>query len=43
MCGPKFCSMNHSVKTREFTEQDAEEVLSKSAAAAKGEALPILR
>jgi phosphomethylpyrimidine synthase len=23
MCGPKFCSMNHSAKTREFTEEDA--------------------
>ena len=31
MCGPKFCSMNHSVKTREFTEQDAEEVLTQIA------------
>jgi phosphomethylpyrimidine synthase len=28
MCGPKFCSMNHSSKTREFTEADAEAVLS---------------
>jgi phosphomethylpyrimidine synthase len=27
MCGPKFCSMNHSVKTQEFTEADAEAVL----------------
>jgi phosphomethylpyrimidine synthase len=23
MCGPKFCSMNHSAKTQEFTEADA--------------------
>src|SRR5437867_5972744 len=23
MCGPKFCSMNHSVKTQAFTEEDA--------------------
>jgi phosphomethylpyrimidine synthase len=28
MCGPKFCSMNHSAKTREFTAEDAEAVLS---------------
>ena len=27
MCGPKFCSMNHSVKTQEFTEEDAAIVL----------------
>jgi phosphomethylpyrimidine synthase len=32
MCGPKFCSMNHSNKTQEFTEQDAEAVLTKIAA-----------
>ena len=30
MCGPKFCSMNHSVKTQNFTAQDAEDVLSGS-------------
>ncbi len=30
MCGPKFCSMNHSVKTQTFTAQDAEAVLSGS-------------
>ncbi|HEY7210299.1 MAG TPA: phosphomethylpyrimidine synthase ThiC [Bryobacteraceae bacterium] len=29
MCGPKFCSMNHSAKTQEFTEADAEQVLLK--------------
>ena len=28
MCGPKFCSMNHSSKTQEFTEADAAAVLS---------------
>ena len=33
MCGPKFCSMNHSSKTQEFTEADAAAVL----AAANGE------
>ncbi|HZS56392.1 MAG TPA: phosphomethylpyrimidine synthase ThiC [Bryobacteraceae bacterium] len=33
MCGPKFCSMNHSSKTQEFTEADAAEVLGKSDAA----------
>jgi hypothetical protein len=27
MCGPKFCSMNHSVKTQEFTEAEAEAIL----------------
>ena len=30
MCGPKFCSMNHSVKTQEFTESDAAAVLEQS-------------
>jgi phosphomethylpyrimidine synthase len=35
MCGPKFCSMNHSVKTQEFTQEDAAAVL----AAAEGESL----
>ena len=34
MCGPKFCSMNHSVKTQEFTEADAEAVLTNIANAA---------
>ena len=33
MCGPKFCSMNHSAKTEEFGEEDAAAVL---AAAANG-------
>src|SRR5689334_5062816 len=32
MCGPKFCSMNHSAKTQEFTEADAEAVLTQIAA-----------
>ena len=27
MCGPKFCSMNHSAKTEQFTEADADAVL----------------
>jgi phosphomethylpyrimidine synthase len=27
MCGPKFCSMNHSAKTQQFTAEDAEAVL----------------
>ena len=31
MCGPKFCSMNHSVKTQAFTEEDAEAVLTQIA------------
>lgn len=30
MCGPKFCSMNHSAKTQEFTESDAAAVLANS-------------
>ena len=33
MCGPKFCSMNHSAKTREFTAEDAEAVLTSIASA----------
>jgi len=28
MCGPKFCSMNHSVKTQEFTEEEALAIIS---------------
>ena len=31
MCGPKFCSMNHSAKTQEFTEAEAAAVLANSA------------
>lgn len=31
MCGPKFCSMNHSAKTQEFTEADAADVLASAA------------
>ena len=27
MCGPKFCSMNHSAKTEAFTAEDAEAIL----------------
>jgi phosphomethylpyrimidine synthase len=27
MCGPKFCSMNHSAKTEQFSAEDAEAVL----------------
>ena len=30
MCGPKFCSMNHSAKTAEFTVEEAEAVLASS-------------
>jgi phosphomethylpyrimidine synthase len=33
MCGPKFCSMNHSAKTQEFTEADADAVLASAAVA----------
>ncbi len=31
MCGPKFCSMNHSAKTEQFTAEDAEAVLASEA------------
>ncbi len=31
MCGPKFCSMNHSAKTEEFSEEDAAAVLAAAA------------
>ncbi len=31
MCGPKFCSMNHSSKTQEFTDADAAAVLAAAA------------
>jgi phosphomethylpyrimidine synthase len=27
MCGPKFCSMNHSAKTQEFTAEEASAIL----------------
>jgi phosphomethylpyrimidine synthase len=27
MCGPKFCSMNHSAKTKDFTAEEAQAVL----------------
>ena len=30
MCGPKFCSMNHSAKTQEFTQEEAEAVAANS-------------
>ncbi len=30
MCGPKFCSMNHSAKTQEFTEEEAAAILAAS-------------
>ena len=32
MCGPKFCSMNHSAKTEQFTAEEAEAVLAASQA-----------
>jgi len=31
MCGPKFCSMNHSAKTQEFTAEEAEAIVNGSA------------
>jgi phosphomethylpyrimidine synthase len=36
MCGPKFCSMNHSAKTQEFTEADAQAVLAQIAVIGAG-------
>ncbi len=30
MCGPKFCSMNHSAKTQEFSEAEAAAVVAES-------------
>ena len=33
MCGPKFCSMNHSSKTQEFTAEEAAAVLAESGSA----------
>jgi phosphomethylpyrimidine synthase len=36
MCGPKFCSMNHSAKTQEFTEADAQAVLAQIAVTGAG-------
>ena len=36
MCGPKFCSMNHSAKTQEFTDADAQAVLSQIAGTGAG-------
>lgn len=38
MCGPKFCSMNHSAKTERFTAEDAEQVL-----AGAGSLIPLQR
>src|SRR6266481_5991766 len=35
MCGPKFCSMNHSAKVQEFTAADAEAVINGKPAAAE--------
>ena len=32
MCGPKFCSMNHSSKTQEFTDADAAAILERAPA-----------
>jgi hypothetical protein len=33
MCGPKFCSMNHSSKVENFTAEQAEQVLHQIAGA----------
>jgi phosphomethylpyrimidine synthase len=38
MCGPKFCSMNKSAKTEEFTEADAAAVLARIEPAKSGAA-----
>jgi phosphomethylpyrimidine synthase len=37
MCGPKFCSMNHSAKTGQFTAEDAEAVLAAESLVKLGE------
>jgi phosphomethylpyrimidine synthase len=37
MCGPKFCSMNHSAKTEQFTAEDAEAVLAAESLVKLGE------
>jgi len=37
MCGPKFCSMNHSAKTEQFTAEDAEAVLAQQSLVKIGE------
>src|SRR5713226_6571105 len=37
MCGPKFCSMNHSAKTEQFTTEDAEAVLAAQSLVKLGE------
>jgi len=37
MCGPKFCSMNHSAKTEQFTAEDAEAVLAAQSLVRLGE------
>jgi phosphomethylpyrimidine synthase len=37
MCGPKFCSMNHSAKTEQFTAEDAEAVLAAQSLVKLGE------
>ena len=38
MCGPKFCSMNHSAKTEQFTEDDAAKILAQIEPARKSNA-----
>jgi phosphomethylpyrimidine synthase len=38
MCGPKFCSMNHSAKTEQFTEDEAAKILAQIEPARKSNA-----
>jgi phosphomethylpyrimidine synthase len=40
MCGPKFCSMNHSAKTQQFTVEEAEAVASGSTLVTLGDGTP---
>jgi phosphomethylpyrimidine synthase len=40
MCGPKFCSMNHSVKTQHFTAEEAEAVVAGSSLVKIGDETP---
>jgi len=40
MCGPKFCSMNHSAKTQDFTAAEAEDIVASSGIVKISNAVP---
>jgi len=40
MCGPKFCSMNHSSKTQDFTAAEAEDIVASSGIVKISNAVP---